>query len=164
MTTQHDHLARILHLISPLPVTEVPLSEALGQLMAENVTDSVDLPAWDLAAMYGYAVSLLNFHPGTLPVTKSIPAGHQQHESLLPGEAAAIMTGAPVPDGADTVIPLEHFHDPTQDLPNEIHFEAVPEATPHIRRRAEGTRAGAQAAAAGTVLRTNHIRPIARTA
>src|SRR5690625_6499161 len=92
MTTQHDHLARILHLISPLPVTEVPLSEALGQTLAANVTASVDLPPWDSAAMDGYAVSLRNFQPGTLPVTKTIPAGHQQHETLHPGEAAAIMT------------------------------------------------------------------------
>src|SRR5690625_3064390 len=163
MTTQHDHLARILHLISPLPVTEVPLSEALGQTLAANVTASVDLPPWDSAAMDGYAVSLRNFQPGTLPVTKTIPAGHQQHETLHPGEAAAIMTGAPVPDGADTVIPLEHFHDPTQDLPNEIHFEAVPEANRHIRRRAEDTRAGALVAAAGTFLRPNHIGAIAAT-
>lgn len=163
MTTQHDHLARILHLISPLPVTEVPLSEALGQTLAANVTASVDLPPWDSAAMDGYAVSLRNFQPGTLPVTKTIPAGHQQHETLHPGEAAAIMTGAPVPDGADTVVPLEHFHDPTQDLPNEIHFEAVPEANRHIRRRAEDTRAGALVAAAGTFLRPNHIGAIAAT-
>ena len=57
MITQEAHLARILHLVSPLPVTQVPLADALGQTLAANVTASVDLPPWDAAAMDGYAIS-----------------------------------------------------------------------------------------------------------
>ena len=71
------------------------------------------------------------------------------------------MTGAPVPEGADTVIPLEKFHNPTQDLPDEITFDDVPETGLHIRRRAEDTRAGELVAPAGTWLRPNHIGAIA---
>ncbi len=161
MITQEEHLARILHLVSPLPVTEVPLAEALGKTLAADVTASVDLPPWDAAAMDGYAVSLKDFTPGTLPVTKTIPAGYKHPERLGPGEVAAIMTGAPVPEGADTVIPLEVFHDPTQNLPAEITFDDVPETNKNIRRRAEDTRAGEIVAAAGTFLQPNHIGAIA---
>jgi molybdopterin molybdotransferase len=161
MITQEEHLSRILHLVSPLPITEAPLTEALSQTLAANVTATVDLPPWDAAAMDGYAVSLKNFTPGTLPVRKIIAAGHKPPERLGPGEVAAIMTGAPVPDGADTIVPLEHFHDPTQDLPHEITFDDVPEEDQHIRRRAEDTRAGEIVAAAGTVLHPNHIGAIA---
>ena len=82
MITQEEHLSRILHLVSPLPVTEVPLSEALGQTLAANVTATVDLPPWDAAAMDGYAVSLKDFTPGTLPVTKTIAAGSQTPRAL----------------------------------------------------------------------------------
>ena len=163
MITQEAHLARILHLVSPLPVTQVPLADALGQTLAANVTASVDLPPWDAAAMDGYAISLKDFSPGTLPVTKIIPAGHRVPESIGPGEAVAIMTGAPVPAGADTIVPLEVFHEPTQDLPTEITFDHVPEAHKHIRRRAEDTTAGSIVAAAGTFLRPNHIGAIAAT-
>ena len=163
MITPEAHLSRILHLVSPLPVTEVPLQDALGLTLAANVTASVDLPPWDSAAMDGYAISLNDFTPGTLPVTKTIPAGHRTPESIGPGEAAAIMTGAPVPAGADTIVPLEVFHEPTQDLPAEITFDHVPEANRHIRRRAEDTTAGSIVAPAGTFLRPNHIGAIAAT-
>ena len=161
MITQEEHLSRILHLVSPLPVSQVPLADALGKTLGANVTAQVDLPPWDASAMDGYAVSLQNFKPGTFPVTKTIPAGHKQRESIVPGEVAAIMTGAPIPAGADTVIPLEEFHDPTQDLPTEITFDDVPEANLHIRRRADDTRAGEIVAAAGTFLQPNHIGAIA---
>ena len=161
MITQEEHLSRILHLVSPLPITEVPLAEALGQTLAANVTATVDLPPWDASAMDGYAVSLKDFTPGTLPVTKTITAGHTQPETLGPREVAAIMTGAPVPAGADTVIQLEHFHAPTQDLPADITFDEVPETGLNIRRRAEDTRAGEIVAPAGTWLRPNHIGAIA---
>ena len=161
MITQEEHLARILHLVSPLPISEVPLAEALGQTLGANVTASVDLPPWDAAAMDGYAVSLEGFTPGTLPVTKTITAGHKQPERIGPGEVAAIMTGAPVPDGADTVIALEHFHAPTQQLPDQITFDETPKPGLNIRRRAEDTHSGEIVAAAGTWLRPNHIGAIA---
>ncbi len=161
MISQDEHLARILHLVSPLPISQVPLADALGQTLGANVTASVDLPPWDAAAMDGYAVSLKNFTPGRLPVTKTVTAGHRRPERIGPGEVAAIMTGAPVPDGADTVVALEHFHAPTQNLPDAITFDDTPEPGLNIRRRAGDTRAGEIVAAAGTWLRPNHIGAIA---
>lgn len=161
MITKEEHLDRILRLVSALPIAEVPLAEALGRTLAANVTATVDLPPWDSSAMDGYAVSLKDFTPGTLPVTKTMPAGHHTPERIGPGEVAAIMTGAPVPDGADTVVPLEVFHNPTQDLPAEITFTEIPQADMNIRRRGEDTRAGDLVAAAGTWLQPNHIGALA---
>ena len=163
MITQQDHLARILDLTAPLPVEEVALHEALGHTLAANVTARMDLPPWDAAAMDGYAVALEGFQPGTLPVTKVLPAGHTTAERIVPGEAAAIMTGAPVPAGADTIVPLEQFHEPTQQLPAQITFDAVPVPDKNIRRRAEDTLAGAIVAVAGTVLGPQHVGAIAAT-
>lgn len=161
MITQQEHLARILELTAPLPVEEVPLAEALGRTLAANVTASMDLPPWDAAAMDGYAVALEHFEVGSLPVTKTLPAGHTTPERIAPGEAAAIMTGAPVPEGADTIVPLEVFHEPTQDVPRSIMFTEVPKPDQNIRRRAEDVHAGSIVAVAGTVLEPQHIGAIA---
>src|SRR5699024_12205932 len=120
MITQQEHLARILELTAPLPVEEVPLADALGHTLASNVTSGMDLPPWDAAAMDGYAVGLEGFTIGTLPVTKSIPAGHTTPERMQPGEAAAVMTGAPVPAAADTIVPLEVVHEPGRHVPDAI--------------------------------------------
>lgn len=163
MITQQEHLERILDLTAPLPVEEVPLTEALGHTLAANVTASMDLPPWDAAAMDGYAVVLEDFQTGRWPVTKVLPAGHTTPERVEPGEAAAIMTGAPVPDGADTIVPLETFHEPSQHLPDHIEFTEVPKPDQHIRRRAEDVHAGSIVAVAGTVLGPQHIGAIAAT-
>ncbi len=163
MITQQEHLKRILDLTAPLPVEEVPLAEALGHTLAANVTAGMDLPPWDAAAMDGYAVALEGFEIGTLPVTKTIPAGHTTPERITPGEAAAVMTGASVPTGADTIVPLEVFHEPTQQIPETITFEQIPKPDQHIRRRAEDTHAGSIVAAAGTLLEPQHIGAIAAT-
>ena len=69
------------------------------------------------------------------------------------------MTGAPVPASADTIVPLEQFHEPTQQLPSQITFDAVPVPDKNIRRRAEDTLAGAIVAVAGTVLTHNILGP-----
>lgn len=163
MITQQEHMARILELTSALPVEEVPLAKALGNTLAANVTSGLDLPPWDAAAMDGYAVALEHFTPGTLPVTKVIPAGHTIPERITPGEVAAVMTGAPVPAGTDTIVPLEVFHEPSQNIPETITFDEVPKPDQHIRRRAEDTHAGTIVAAAGTLLEPQHIGAIAAT-
>lgn len=163
MITQQEHLARILDVVAPLPVEEVPLSDALGHTLAANVTASMDLPPWDAAAMDGYAVALEHFEVGTLPVTTVIPAGHTTPERIAPGEVAAIMTGAPVPEGADTIVPLEMFHEPGQQVPKSVTFDQLPTPDQHIRRRAADVHSGSIVAVAGTVLEPQHIGAIAAT-
>ena len=102
---------RILQDISPLPVEQVPLADALGRVLARDAVAVRAQPPADNSAMDGYAVRHADLAPLTernepviLPVAMTIPAGGWPERALRPGEAARIFTGAPVPEGADLVI------------------------------------------------------------
>src|SRR5918999_1704201 len=105
--------ARILAEIRPLPAVRVPLREALGLVLASDVSAPVTLPPWDNASMDGYAVRGVDVagatleHPIVLRVIDTVPAGGRTTRAVGPGEAIRIMTGAPVPEGADSVIRVE---------------------------------------------------------
>src|SRR5579862_9272731 len=105
--------ARILSAFSPLPAQAVRLEEALGRVLAADVRSPVALPPWTNSSMDGYAVRAVDVHsasakaPVSLPVLETIAAGKQPSKPLPPGAAMRIMTGAPIPDGADSVIRVE---------------------------------------------------------
>src|SRR5690349_21894072 len=100
------HLADCLAAIEPLPPREVPLLEAAGCRLAEDVISAIDMPRFDNSAMDGYAVRAAEVaaasedSPVSLPVRGDIPAGHAEALRLEPGTALRIMTGAPLPAGA----------------------------------------------------------------
>ncbi|MBM4436333.1 MAG: molybdopterin molybdotransferase MoeA [Actinobacteria bacterium] len=104
---------RILAQIRPLPATVVGLAEALGMVAAEDVCAPVNVPAFDNSAYDGYAVRSADLAgagprtPRRLPVADTIPAGAVSVPALAAGMAARIMTGAPLPAGADAVVPFE---------------------------------------------------------
>jgi molybdopterin molybdotransferase len=101
--------ARILETVEALGDEDVKLADAAGRVLAQDVRSPVVLPPWDNAGMDGYAVSaqdLRQINP-TLPVTGVIAAGSRTAHTLAPGTAMRIMTGAPMPAGADTVIRVE---------------------------------------------------------
>ncbi|MFC6343692.1 molybdopterin molybdenumtransferase MoeA, partial [Nocardioides hankookensis] len=108
-----EHRARILEAIEPLTDFPQPLMEALGLAAAEDVVAAVDLPSFDNSGMDGYAVraedvaTATDESPVHLPVVGEIGAGQGGLMALAPGTAAKIMTGAPVPAGADSVVPYE---------------------------------------------------------
>ncbi len=104
-----EYLDRVLALAAPLPVERVPLIDAVGLVLAEDVTVPRDLPGFDNASMDGYAVRAddVSSVPTTLRVTDDIAAGSLAHSAVAPGCAARIMTGAPMPPGADAVIRIE---------------------------------------------------------
>ncbi|MEL7674205.1 MAG: molybdopterin molybdenumtransferase MoeA, partial [Chloroflexota bacterium] len=112
-----DVIARILRDMLPLPTDPVPLLEALGRALAEDVHAGQDVPAFASSAMDGYAVRAADVagasheRPARLRVVADIPAGVQPDMQLGPGEAARIMTGAPLPEGADAVIRVEDTGD-----------------------------------------------------
>ena len=108
-----EALARILSHLSPLPPETVPLEEALGRALANDVLAPGPLPPWDNSAMDGYAVrgddvaGATKEHPVVLVVTGVIHAGTRFEGTVGPGDAVRIMTGGEVPAGADTVIRVE---------------------------------------------------------
>ncbi len=105
-----DARARILQDVSPLAGERVPLMEAAGRILAEEVRANRDQPPFDASSMDGYAVRAEDVRdtPVTLTVTGEAPAGHALNITIGPGEAARIFTGGPVPEGADCVIMQEN--------------------------------------------------------
>jgi molybdopterin molybdotransferase len=99
----------VLRQVSPLPPETVALHEALGLVLAEEIASDIDMPPYDKSLMDGYAVrsaDLAEGH-GTLSVIEEVPAGQTPRISLASGQATRIMTGAPIPIGADAVIMVE---------------------------------------------------------
>jgi len=156
---------RILGGVAPLPAETRPLLAALGSVLAEDVTAPVDLPPWDNSAMDGFAVRAADVgtaspeRPAVLRVVDDIRAGAFPSRGVLPGEAARIMTGAPVPSGADSVIRVEHTDGGsglgTPDARVAI-FSAA-DAGKNIRPRGEDVRTGDAVLRPGTVLRAPEI-------
>ncbi len=99
----------ILASVERMPVEGVPLSSALGAVLAEPVAARASIPPWRASSMDGYAVmaSDITRVPCTLRVIGEVAAGNESHASIRSGEAVKIMTGAPVPPGADTVVRVE---------------------------------------------------------
>lgn len=108
-----EHLAECLDAVAVLPARDVPLLDALDCLLDEDVVADLDLPSFDNSAMDGYAVrvpdvaSATEQHPVVLPVTGDVPAGSGERLTLAGGTAIRIMTGAPLPEGAQAVVPVE---------------------------------------------------------
>jgi molybdopterin molybdotransferase len=119
---------------------DVLLDEALGRVLREEIVAAVDAPAADNSAMDGYAVRAddIAAAPVTLPVHGDIPAGHPADKALEPGTAMRIMTGAFVPDGADTVVQVELTDGGTSDVRID---KGLPRGS-NIRRRGEDMHAG----------------------
>ena len=99
----------VLNAMETLPIVEVPLAEAFGLVLAQSVVAPHDIPPFANSAMDGYAVraSDLAELPTELRVIEDVAAGHVANQAITPGIAIKIMTGAPIPEGADTVIKVE---------------------------------------------------------
>ncbi len=115
LLTREKAQERILERILPLPPEPVPVGDAAGRILAEDARATVDLPPFPSSAMDGFAVRAEDT-PGNLPVVARIAAGLPAPRALEPGEAMAIATGGVVPDGADSVIPLEYVVEHDNDV------------------------------------------------
>ncbi|MEV7908565.1 molybdopterin molybdenumtransferase MoeA, partial [Streptomyces anulatus] len=109
MRSVDEHLADILLTVRSLAPLEIELEGALGTTLAEEVSSPVPLPPFVNSAMDGYAVRAEDVAgaPVTLPVIDDIAAGDGRPLVVGPGTVMRIMTGAPMPEGADAVIPVE---------------------------------------------------------
>jgi molybdopterin molybdotransferase len=137
----------VLKAVSPLPAENVAISAAAGRVCAEDVRARVDLPPFASSAMDGFAVRAADL-PGTLRISGESAAGQPFAALLEPGCAVAISTGAVVPDGADTVVPIENVV--REDNEVEIPGSASPGA--HIRPRGGDATAGEVVVPAGVLL------------
>jgi molybdopterin molybdotransferase len=137
----------ILERVARLPEESVPVEEAVGRVLTEAATASVDLPPFDSSAMDGFALRAEDT-PGTLPVSFRIAAGSPADRRLEPGEAMGIATGGVVPAGADAVIPLEYV----VDNDNEVEVPEAVSPGASIRPAGGDLRRGEVVVGAGTRL------------
>jgi len=139
-----EHRQTILDDLEPMAAVPQPLLEALDLACAEDVVAPISLPSFDNSAMDGYAVRFADVRdaaaesPVTLPVVGEIGAGQARLHALGPGAAAKIMTGAPVPTGADAVVPYEW----TDRGADSVRIQQAPALGQHIRPAGDDVREG----------------------
>ena len=140
MITIHEALDSVLAAVRPLGGEEVRLLDALGRASAERIVSPEQVPTFANSAMDGFAVSGAALEAGrrAFTVVVDIPAGLYVEEEVGPGEAARIMTGAPLPPGADTVVQVEH----TTVDDDVVTVETVPATGANVRRAGEDVTAG----------------------
>lgn len=170
MIAIEEALSRVLGYVRQLPTEEKRPIDALGQVLAEDLRAAFNIPPLDNTAMDGYAVIAADTaaaseqSPVELQVVGEVAAGYIYDGSVTPGTAVRIMTGAPMPAGADTVVPFEETDEPFDRAPSttgrvvatvRVFKEARPGA--NIRRAAEDIREGDIVVRKGTVLRPQEI-------
>jgi molybdopterin molybdotransferase len=159
--TASGALTAILAGARPLGAEERPLLDALGSVLAEDVVSPVDLPPWDNSAMDGFAVRAADVRgasadaPRLLRVVDDVPAGHFASRPVGAGEAIRIMTGAPVPEGADGVVRVEHTDGGSGigTAQGSVRILSDADAGKSVRPRGEDVRSGDLVLRAGTALR-----------
>ncbi|MGW2253629.1 molybdotransferase-like divisome protein Glp [Kitasatospora sp. NPDC001660] len=167
--TVDEHLADVLASVAPLPAIELGLLDARGCRLDEDVLAAGDLPPFDNSSMDGYALRTADTtrataeYPSVLAVVGDIAAGAGELPRVGPGQAARIMTGAPVPPGAEAVAPVEWTDGGTgtgeaaDAMTAAVEDEEVRVLRPvaegaHIRRRGSDVAAGSRVLEAGTRL------------
>jgi molybdopterin molybdotransferase len=149
-----SYRATVAALVGDLPIEHLPVPDCLGLVLAEDVTAPIALPPFDNSAMDGYAVRSVDVvgasedNPVELPVPEDIPAGRTDVVPLLPGTAHRIMTGAPLPPGADSIVQVEL----TDSGVERVRVFTPVQIGTHLRRTGEDVREGTTVLTAGTVL------------
>ncbi len=154
MLTVAEASARSLAGIAPLGTERVPLLDAVGRVLAVDAVAGYTLPHWDNSAMDGYAVRAADIAgasaaaPVQLTVTETVAAGEFPTIPVREGLATRIMTGAPLPDGADTVVRVEDTDGGLQ----RVSIRDARDSRKNIRPRGEDFVAGQVVIPAGTVI------------
>jgi molybdopterin molybdotransferase len=158
-----DYRAKVLSGITALAPLELPLASAHGCVLAADVAAPWPLPSFDNSSMDGYAVLAADLSgatpeaPVSLTVIDDVPAGFRSTETVVPGTAVRIMTGAPMPDGADCVVPVERTDGGTDTV---LVNEPVDEGA-YIRRAAEDVASGEIVLSAGTLIGARQVAILA---
>jgi molybdopterin molybdotransferase len=147
-------LDTIRQAMSVIEAETVPVRDALGRVTAADVLALRNVPGFRAAAMDGYAVRAQDLAAGALPLDRATIAAGDWPEPLPPGHAAGIATGAPVPAGADRILPVERATLSDQHI---VPQSMTPDANPNIREIGEDAAAGTRIVAAGTVVSPDAI-------
>ncbi len=146
-------IERILSQITPLAAESIPLEQSLNRILADAIIANVNLPPFANSAMDGFAVQAQDTAAATpktpvpLRVVMDIPAGYAPQRPIYAGEAARIMTGAPIPDGADAVVPVEQTdsdwsNQQSAPLPEYVHIYSSAQPNDNIRPIGENIQPG----------------------
>ncbi|MEU6507208.1 MULTISPECIES: gephyrin-like molybdotransferase Glp [Streptomyces] len=168
-----EHLEDILSTVRPLEPIELQLLDAQGCVLVDDVTVPVSLPPFDNSSMDGYAVRVADVadageeFPAVLDVVGDVAAGAAEPVRVGPGQAARIMTGAPLPPGAEAVVPVEWTDGGLGEGPvsgmrarslapegaeGQVRVHRPVEARAHVRAKGSDVKAGDRALEAGTIL------------
>ena len=163
MKSVDEHLADCLA-VAKLPEPRmVAVLESLDLVLAEDIISGIALPGFDNSAMDGYAVRLADVaaasvkRPVVLPVSAELPAGVPGPAPLVQGSAARIMTGAPLPEGTDAVVPVEW----TGGGVGTVAIRRSPALGQYVRQAGEDVRVGEALVAAGTRITPRHVALLA---
>ena len=154
MRSVEEHQRVVAGLLRRRSPVRVPIADALGLVLADDVVAPLSLPGFDNSAMDGYAVfaddvaAATSDHPVRLPVAEDIPAGRTDLLALKPGTVHRIMTGAMLPSGATAVVPVEA----TNAATDTVEIRSGPRPGQHIRRAGEDVAAGSTVLRAGQVV------------
>jgi molybdopterin molybdotransferase len=163
MITVEEALQKVLSHIEPLGSEKVSILKAVGRVMAEDIDANRDIPPFDNSGMDGYAVrsediqNAASNRPVRLEVIEDLPAGFISKKGLEEGKAIRIMTGAPIPEVADTIVPVE---DTRQEERFVVIFETVPPGE-HIRRAGEDVKKGERVISRGDLIHPAEVGMLA---
>lgn len=173
MISVEQALAKILSHFNVLEAEEIPILDSLGQVLAEDISSDINIPPLDNAAMDGYAVQARDTDgashesPRFLRIIDTVIAGSISEQEVKPGTAIRIMTGAPVPKGADSVVRFEDTDEDqrkksaTETAVSEIGILGKVKAGLNIRRAGEDVTKGAIILKKGTVIRPAEVGVLA---
>jgi molybdopterin molybdotransferase len=169
-----EALTEILSHVKPLETERLPILEALQRVLAEDIVADTKIPPFDNSAMDGYAVRSVDVAgtspeaPVRLDVIDTVAAGYVTVSQVAPGKALRIMTGAPMPDGADAVVPYEDTSDFDRSKEERLQFPSTEievrktvAVGDHVRPAGEDIRLGEKVLAQGRVLRPQEIGVLA---
>ncbi len=171
MISVEEALEKILSYIEVLEPEEKPILDCLGQVLAEDICSTIDIPPLDNSAMDGYAVRAEDTHsasmlsPKNLTVIGEVAAGSMPTTKIMPGTAIRIMTGAPLPEGADAVVQFENTDEVTRKASGGNSFQiGILHQTGkglNVRYKGEDIAKGTLVLKSGTALRPAEIGVLA---
>ncbi len=144
----------LLARVSPVDRERVPLADCAGRVLAEALTAAEDVPPFDRSPYDGYALRAADTagidaeHPVTLDILEEVPAGHVGCCAVTPGAAVKVLTGSPLPEGADAIVPFED----TRFTESAVTLFRPMVPGSNVIRAGEDVKAGSLLAAAGTVI------------